>query len=266
MKADKVAMWNALVFNSSGCEHEWRLLLGERLGCYYLPWHAGAVTNSNGSFVSYEYVRDIAGRPRVLILGDSISRGVTESMHTDKRWMRRINLHEAPENCGGFAEYWHGLSTWLGSCAWDLIQFNVGAHVGKQGTGDLGAYARDLKRVIGKVRQHSPQARVVIAATTPSPFDSEATRPTKSNCSRITAYPTNYGWLHVAGAVSTLNRVAKQVADQLSVLYNDRYAVIHPNISSLQRTCDIHFLKEGYSLLASHDSRFLAAALGLKEL
>eukprot|EP00316_Scyphosphaera_apsteinii_P017603 CAMPEP_0119334694 /NCGR_PEP_ID=MMETSP1333-20130426/87846_1 /TAXON_ID=418940 /ORGANISM="Scyphosphaera apsteinii, Strain RCC1455" /LENGTH=199 /DNA_ID=CAMNT_0007345049 /DNA_START=69 /DNA_END=665 /DNA_ORIENTATION=- len=180
-------------------------------------------------------------------------------MHADKQWMQRINLHAAPQNCFGFSKYWKYLRIWLGTCAWNAVQFNIGAHVGGNGTGSLAAYARDLKHVIEEIRRHSPQARVIVAATTPSPWDSAATQPRREECSPAHAYDR----LHVAGAVPQLNQVAQQVASNLSAVYNDRYAVVYGNLSNLQRPCDIHFQEQGYRLLAANDWRVIAATVGV---
>ena len=71
---------------------------------------------------SFMYRPDKPGLPRILLLGDSISRGVTFEMW--KKYDGLANIHEAPQNCYGFKYYTEdNLKTWLGTCQWDLIQF-----------------------------------------------------------------------------------------------------------------------------------------------
>jgi len=68
-------------------------------------------------------------RPRVLFLGDSISRA-TFTRLVNHSWSDSVYLAEPDVNCWGFDRYFqnNSLHEWLGPCSWDVIQFNVGAH------------------------------------------------------------------------------------------------------------------------------------------
>merc|ERR1712032_19729 len=107
------------------------------------------------------------------------------------------NLHGPPDNCGGFGHYSENLLSWLGECPWDVIQFNVGMHF----HGDYNIserYQEGLTMVVEKLRRHSPDASIIFALTTPSPFDSNDTTPDEATC-------TNYHRFHKIGFVSKLN-------------------------------------------------------------
>ncbi len=69
---------------------------------------------------------DVPGRPRVLLIGDSVSRGYT--LATRKELAGRASVHRAPENCGPTANGLKKLDAWLGAGKWDVIHFNFGIH------------------------------------------------------------------------------------------------------------------------------------------
>lgn len=77
-------------------EQAWERTLQENLGSFYLPlYKAGRV---KGSQQAWDYVKDVPGLPRVLLIGDSVSRGYT--LAARKALAGKANVHRAPENCG----------------------------------------------------------------------------------------------------------------------------------------------------------------------
>ena len=189
------------------------------------------------------YRRDIPGLRRILLIGDSISRGITFEMW--KKYGKLANIHEAPQNCEGFLLYTaENVAKWLGTCKWDLIQFQVGAHVHKEE--GLRSYGQDLRNVVKQLKRIAPSASIVFAATTPSPFDSNGTRPNRSSCK-------DYDKFHPGGYVPKLNTIARQVMAELNVTFNDRYHVIISELKRYQRPCDIHFQTRGYEKIADKD-------------
>ncbi|WP_395716782.1 SGNH/GDSL hydrolase family protein [Prosthecobacter sp.] len=71
-------------------------------------------------------VEDVAGLPRVLLIGDSISMGYT----VDVREMLKgkANVHRIPTNGGPTTNGLKNIQAWLGGSKWDVIHFNWGLH------------------------------------------------------------------------------------------------------------------------------------------
>ena len=75
---------------------------------------------------AFAKIEDVAGLPRVLIIGDSISIGYTlavREMLADK-----ANVHRIPANGGPTTNGLANIKTWLGDSKWDVIHFNWGLH------------------------------------------------------------------------------------------------------------------------------------------
>ena len=53
---------------------------------------------------------------------------------------------------------------------------------------------------------------------------------------------------------------------KLDVTFNDRYSAVHPELDRLQNVCDIHFTREGYSVLADQDWKVFSELLRRKEM
>ncbi|OYW10932.1 MAG: hypothetical protein B7Z55_20060, partial [Planctomycetales bacterium 12-60-4] len=72
------------------------------------------------------FVQDDPKLPRVVLIGDSISRGYTQDVR--KAMAGKANVHRAPENCGPTANGVKKIDIWLGNGKWDVIHFNWGLH------------------------------------------------------------------------------------------------------------------------------------------
>eukprot|EP00310_Coccolithus_braarudii_P023622 CAMPEP_0183345282 /NCGR_PEP_ID=MMETSP0164_2-20130417/10761_1 /TAXON_ID=221442 /ORGANISM="Coccolithus pelagicus ssp braarudi, Strain PLY182g" /LENGTH=249 /DNA_ID=CAMNT_0025516413 /DNA_START=9 /DNA_END=755 /DNA_ORIENTATION=+ len=232
------------------CRMKWGKLVAQRLGCFYIQgYFRGAYMNRSTSF---DYVPDKLGLPRILLLGDSLSRGTWEVTQQMFAKSNVATIHAAPENCGGFPYYEQALPLWLGTCSWDVIQFNVGMHF----HGSLKNYRGELVHVTKRIMLHSPNAHIVFALTTPSPFDSADTYPDRATCK-------NYNKFHKQGWIGKLNAAAREALEPLGVVINDRYAAIHPVLGKHQRACDVHFGGDGYKLLATNDWHIISGLLPL---
>jgi len=77
-------------------ELAWEELLEQCLGRFYLPRYKEA--KAKGQESAWDYVRDDPDLPRVLLIGDSISRGYT--LPVRRALAGKVNVHRAPENCG----------------------------------------------------------------------------------------------------------------------------------------------------------------------
>ncbi len=71
-------------------------------------------------------VEDVAGLPRILVIGDSISIGYT--LPTRALLKGKANLHRIPTNGGPTTKGLAEIDKWLGKSKWDLIHFNWGLH------------------------------------------------------------------------------------------------------------------------------------------
>lgn len=77
-------------------EQAWERALQANLGGFYLPIHRR--DKVKGIHNAWDYVKDDPKLPRVLLIGDSVSRGYT--MATRAALIGKANVHRAPENCG----------------------------------------------------------------------------------------------------------------------------------------------------------------------
>src|SRR6266853_1547477 len=75
---------------------------------------------------AFREIQDVAGLPRVLLIGDSISIGYTEPVRAELRG--NANVHRIPTNGATTANGLKNLDAWLGTERWDVIHFNFGLH------------------------------------------------------------------------------------------------------------------------------------------
>ncbi|MFM7209759.1 MAG: SGNH/GDSL hydrolase family protein, partial [Verrucomicrobiota bacterium] len=101
-------------------ELAWEKVLQSQLGGFYLPLHKR--DKIAGKSNAWDFVKDDPKLPRVLLIGDSVSRGYTQPAR--KALASKANLHRAPANCGPTASGLKNLDVWLGEAKWDVIHFN----------------------------------------------------------------------------------------------------------------------------------------------
>lgn len=243
--------------SNNDCKSQWELLVLNHIKYRgeYLRLFMTQLSQGYDALFPF-YPEQNSKRPRVLFLGDSISRAVWVLTQRLYNRLGVVAMYGAPTNCRGFDEYEASLIHWLGSCPWDVVQFNVGMHFSPTLDDWRDEYADGIWRIVSVIRAHSPQARIIFALTTPSPFDSPATIPDEATC-------PNYHQLHKAGVVSSMNDVARSLSDRLGILINDRYSTLHPFLSTYQEPCNVHLYKEGYFFLARHDWKFLSSHLNI---
>lgn len=121
-----------------------------------------------------------ADKPKVLVIGDSISMGYIPFVHEIFDGVADVTRPEG--NCGGSLRGMEHIDEWLalGDGRWDVIHFNFGLHDLKHvdpATGEATAnpddpnaqtpeqYAANLEAMIGKMK--ATGARLVFATTTP---------------------------------------------------------------------------------------------------
>ena len=88
--------YTALVKELPAAQQVWERTLQENLGSFYLPIHKRQKVAGQSN--AWDFVVDDPKLPRVLLIGDSVSRGYTQSVR--KALAGKANVHRAPANCG----------------------------------------------------------------------------------------------------------------------------------------------------------------------
>jgi len=195
-------------------------------------------------------VADVAGLPRVLIIGDSISIGYTREVR--QHFAGRANVHRPPDNCGPTVFGLEQLDGWLGAGKWDVVYFNFGLHdlkfLDAKGTyivpgpqdrplASPAEYAANLRQIVARLKQTG--ARLVFATTTPVPGGTVG---------------------RVEGSELAYNAAATAVMRETGVSVDDlhAFAVAHPQ---LMRPNNVHFTPEGCAALGEHVAATIATFL-----
>jgi lysophospholipase L1-like esterase len=226
----------ALVATLSPAEQAWEKALGEHLGSYYLPLHKR--DRVAGRSNAWDFVKDDPALPRVLLIGDSVSRGYTQAVRT--ALAGAANVHRAPANCGPTASGIKHIEAWLASSpggeTWDVIHFNFGIHDRSTPVAD---YATRLEQFVERLEKTG--AKLVWATTTPIP-DDPAQKQT-------------------AASIVERNAAAAAIMEKHGVAIDDLFAFITPRLAEAQLPNDVHFKAEGYDLLGRQVAESIRAAL-----
>lgn len=182
---------------------------------------------------AYAPVPEVAGLPRVLIIGDSISIGYTPLVRELLRG--RANVQRVPANAGATSGGLKKLPSWLGTNRWDVIHFNFGLHDAKlppEGAGYATpeGYAENLREIVRQLK--ATGAKLIWATSTPVPNGGQLAPDRRF--ADVTAY----------------NAAAARIIKEYGVIVNDLNALIAPHLLKVQRTNDVHFTSEGSALLA----------------
>lgn len=229
------AKYQALVAKLPAEQQAWERTLQENLGSFYLPIHKREKVR--GSSNAWDFVADDPRLPRVLLIGDSVSRGYTQAVR--KELAGKVNVHRAPANCGPTASGLKNLDAWLGDPAkkWDAIHFNFGIH-DRALAADV--YEKNLDELV--TRLEAAGAKLVWASTTPIPPDTkDGEAATK--------------------AVVEKNKIAARVMQKHHVVIDDLHAWILPDLAKFQNPKDVHFSSVGYERLAQRVARVIETAL-----
>lgn len=215
---DKFQMWKAKL---PAEQQAWETVLEKNLGAFYLPIYQAEKLSNRIS--AWDYVKDDAKLPRVLLVGDSVSRGYTLPARTALEG--KANLHRAPENCGPTSNGIKKMEIWLGEGKWDVIHFNFGIHDRKTSAKD---YEDRLELIVKQLK--ATGATLIWATTTPIPPD------TKDGP-------------EASAAIIEKNRIAAEIMKKHMVHVNDLFTFITPQLSKVQNPMDVHFKGEGYDML-----------------
>jgi acyl-CoA thioesterase-1 len=188
---------------------------------------------------AYAQIADVAGLPRVLLLGDSISIGYTLPVRA--RLAGKANVHRPAENCGETARGLKSLDKWIGDGKWDVIHFNFGLHDVKY-LDEKGAYVppekghqvasveqyeKNLRELVARLKKTG--AKLIFASTTPVPA---------GTLGRVEHDELRY------------NAAALRVMQENGVAVDDLHALATAQQAKIQLPKNVHFTKDGYEQLA----------------
>lgn len=224
--------YQALVAKLPPDQQSWESVLQSQLGAFYLPLHKR--DKIAGRSNAWDFVQDDPKLPRVLLIGDSVSRGYTQATRT--ALAGKANLHRAPANCGPTASGLKSIEVWLGDGKWDVIHFNFGIH--DRGT-PVADYTQRLEQLIQRMQKTG--ARLVWASTTPIPDD-----PSKGQ---------------KAAAIVERNLAAAELMKKHGIAVDDLFTAVTPHLTEMQNPNDVHFNAKGYDFLGQAVARAIESAL-----
>ena len=206
----------------SPAEQAWEKVLQQQLGSFYLPLHKRGKIAGQSS--AWDFVKDDPKLPRILLIGDSVSRGYTQP--TRKALAGKANVHRAPANCGPTASGLKNLDVWLGEGKWDVIHFNFGIH--DRGTPPAD-YVKRLEEIVGRLEKTG--AKLIWASTTPIP-DNPAQKQT-------------------AASIVEKNALAAEVMKKHGIPTDDLFGAMTPRLKEFQPPLDVHYTGAGYDFLGA---------------
>jgi len=202
---------------------------------------------------AYVPTQDVAGLPRVLIIGDSISIGYQPALR--EALAGKANVHRPAANCGPTMRGVEQIEQWLGEGKWDVIHFNFGLHdvrhfddAGKATDADKGHrqvsdadYEKNLDMLVNRMKKTG--AKLIFALTTPVPDGSPG---------RIKGDEVKY------------NEIARRVMQRHGVAIDDLYSFALPRLAEIQLPANVHFKPEGSKVLAEQVASSILKALNSK--
>jgi lysophospholipase L1-like esterase len=224
--------YQALVKTLSPAEQAWERVLQENLGSFYLPIHKRQKVAGQSN--AWDFVQDDPQLPCVLLIGDSVSRGYTQSVR--KALAGKANVHRAPANCGPTSLGLKKIDVWLGEGKWDVIHFNFGIHDRHT---PVAEYSQRLEQLVERMQKTG--ATLVWASTTPIPDD-----PAKKQ---------------TAVSIVERNKVAAEVMAKHGVATDDLFTAITPHLEKMQNPNDVHFNAAGYEFLGQQVACAITKAL-----
>jgi len=198
-------------------------------------------------------VKDVAGLPRVLLIGDSISIGYTVGVR--ELLSGKANVHRPLTNCGPTTKGVKELEKWLGDKPWDVIHFNFGLHdlkyLGPKGQNladpkaegshqqvPIADYEKNLRTMVARLEKTG--AELVWRTTTPVP-------------------PGARG--RVVGDSVRYNQAAAKVMNERKIAIDDMYTFCMPRLKEIMRPANVHFTPAGSKALARQAVAAINSAL-----
>lgn len=188
------------------------------------------------------------GLPKVLLIGDSISIGYTDSVRL--LLQQQAEVHRIPGNGQSTDFGLENIEAWLGNEKWDVIHFNWGiwdTHIvdGKAIRNAPEVYAANLRALVQRMK--CTGATLVWASTTPVAFD---------------LYENGLGV--EKKSIPIYNDTASQVMREFQVPIDDLYTHALPRLLELQTRDGVHFTQVGSEFLADGVANSIRQALAAR--
>jgi len=199
-------------------------------------------------------IEDVAGLPRVLLIGDSISIGYT--LPTRELLEGKANVHRPPTNCGPTIRGLEHIDAWLGEKKWDVIHFNWGLHdlkyLGPNGENlqdpddptsrqqvPPEQYEKNLRKLVERLKQTG--AKLIWRNTTPVPPGSQG---------------------RAVGDSAKYNAIAAKIMQENDIEVHDLFSFSKARMNELMLEANVHFTPEGNKALAKEVAAVIGKALG----
>jgi len=182
-------------------------------------------------------------KPRVLLIGDSISIGYTPATVKLLEGVARVTHH--PGNAQHTRNGLEKLKEWLTGGPYEVIHFNWGLwDLRNGGTAvPVDEYEKNLREIVRQLK--ATNAKLIWASTTPVP-EGAAGRTNKE----VLAY----------------NAAAKKIMEENKIPCDDLYAFAQPRLDKIQQAKNVHFTKDGSEVLAKQVAESIKAVLEGKPL
>lgn len=201
-------------------------------------------------------IEDVAGLPRVLLIGDSISIGYT--LPVRELLKGKANVHRIPTNGGPTTNGLKGLTAWLGESKWDVIHFNWGLHdlkyiqedpskradpkaAGSHLQVPLADYEKNLTTLVDQLKKTG--AKLIWCNTTPVPEGSDG---------------------RIGGDEKKYNEAAARVMTAAGIPTDDLCAHAAAKLKDVQLPANVHYSPDGYKYLAEKVAGEIEKALPKK--
>ncbi len=202
-------------------------------------------------------VEDVAGLPRVLLIGDSISIGYTAAVR--KALAGKANVHRPLTNCGPTTRGLDAIDQWLETGGadkkWDVIHFNWGLHDLKY-MGPEGQNLADPKEATSRQQVPPEEYRANLEELVKRIQKTEAkliwrnTTPVPAGCKG-----------RVVGDSDRYNKIAKAVMKEAGVEIHDLYTFALERQKEIQREANVHYSAEGSAVLGQNVAAVILKAL-----
>lgn len=223
--------YQAWVATLTPAQQAWEKTLQTELGNFYLPIHKREKVAGKSN--AWDFVDDDPTLPRVLLIGDSVSRAYTQTVR--KELAGFANVHRAPANCGPTSTGLKKMDVWLGDGKWDVIHFNFGIH---DRATPLADYATRLEQLVERMEKTG--AKLIWASTTPIPDVANK---------------------YSAESIVERNAAAAEMMKKHQVAIDDLFTAITPRLAELQNPNDVHFNGPGNEFLGRQVAAYIRSML-----
>lgn len=194
--------------------------------------------------------------PDVLLLGDSISIGYSDTVRTELAGLANVYRIQGTSDSAvrpqgqlrlDTSSVVEHLDEWLGDKNWAVIHFNWGLQDLKLTRSgghqvELDRYEQNLRRVVARLQR--TQAKLIWASTTPVPPGTEV----GANARK-------------PGDEVQYNIVAKRVMEDYGIPIDDLHALALPYITQWQSPASVHFKRNGSEALGDQVAASIKEAL-----